>query len=176
MILRPRLLSAVLFCLLTFSATAHASNTSVTGNIGFGDDSTKTYTLSIHQQYEPWFSNSLGELKPTAELGGTYWDNTDGSLFGAYLTPGVVFTMFTNSSIQPYLAGSVGGILLTEDHIDDRELGSNALFRTKGAVGVQFGDGMQHRIQGDYTHHSTWGLSDKDDGFSTYGVSYGYSF
>ena len=160
--------------LLAFAGPAQA-DTSIGGGIAAGDDSSTAFNLNLRQTYDPFVSNEIFELQPFADVGLHAWTEDD-TVWGASLAPGLKMTLFTTAPIQPYMAGSVGGIVLSDDKFDSRDLGSHALFKTQGAVGVQFGEGMHHRVQGEYTNYSTWGISDNDDGYNTYGVSYGYSF
>lgn len=169
---------AVLF--LCFSAgLAGAASTSVGFGLSRGSSHSTAFTLKLMQKYEPWLETSLFSLSPLAEIGGHAWVPDDGdadTVWGAYLAPGMRFTLHTNTFFQPYLEGSIGGALNTKKKMDERKLGSHALFRTRGSVGVTFGDGFRHRLQGDYIHFSTWGLTDNNAGYNTYGISYGYSF
>ncbi len=167
-------LGVAVACLLALSGPALA-DTSVGGGVAYGDGGTAAYTLNVRQSYEPLFTSEILELQPFADLSVHAW-NDDETVWGASLAPGLRLTLFTTAPFQPYLAGSVGGTVLSDEKFDDRDLGSHALFRTQGAVGVRFGENLKHRVQGEYTNYSTWGLTDTDDGYNTYGVTYGYSF
>lgn len=160
---------------LFVAGAAWAADTSVGGSVAIGESDTMAYTLRARQSYEPWVSGEAGEIRPTAELGGFAWVGDDDTVWGGYLAPGLRLTMFTTASFQPYLAASVGGAAVSDEHIESRDLGSPVLFRTQGAVGVQFGESLNHSIQGEYTTYSTWGITDSDN-YSTVGVSYGFSF
>lgn len=164
---------------LLFTTSALAAATTAGFNVSRGQSDSMTYSLSIKQQYEPWIANDLFELAPLAEIGGHAWvsDSSDvDSVWGGFLAPGLRFTLNTGKEVQPYLEASVGGELNTDDDFDDRKLGSRALFRTRGSIGLAFGEGSRHRLQGDYIHQSTAGLTDNNAGYNSYGVSYGYSF
>ena len=162
--------------MLFICGTALAAETTVGGGVSVGEGSSMAYNLNVRQSYEPWLSGEVGELQPTAELSGFAWVDDDDTVWGASLAPGLRFTLFTTANFQPYMEGSVGGAVISDEKLDSRDLGSHALFKTKGIVGVQFGESMRHRVQGEYTNYSTWGLTDTDDGYSTVGVSYGFSF
>ncbi len=168
------LIVSAVAALLALAGPAQA-DTSIGGGMAAGDDGSAALNLNVRQTYDPLVSTSIIEIQPFAELGVHYWTDDD-SVWGASLAPGIKVTLFTTAPFQPYLVGSVGGAINTDDHFESRDLGSNLLFRTQGAVGVQFGEGMRHRIQGEYTNYSTWGITDHDDGYNTYGVGYGYSF
>lgn len=158
---------------------AAAASTSVGIGVSRGESSSMAYSLNFLQKYEPWIDNGIFEISPTAELGGHAWvDNKSDvdTVWGAYLAPGLHLSLYTDSRIRPYLSGSVGGTVNSRDELDDHELGSHVLFRTRGSLGVTFGEDFRHRVQGDFVNHSNWGLSNTNDGYSTYGLSYGYSF
>lgn len=178
--MKPRhALFAVLLFLLSATPVAFAAATSVGLEIARGDSDSMAYSLKVAQKYAPWFSSSLFEIGPSAEIGGHAWvDNKShvDTVWGAFVAPGLYFTLFTDSSIRPFVSGSLGGAINSKDHLDERNLGSNALFRTRGSVGLSFGEEYRHTVQGNYTNYSTWGLTNKNDGYSTYGLSYSYSF
>lgn len=155
------------------------AQTSVNIDVARGESHSMAYSISAYQTYEPLISGSVGELIPTTELSGHLWtpdDRDDDNVFGASLAPGLKFRMFTESNIHPFIAGSVGGIVLSDDRMGPRKLGSRVLFKTQGAAGVEFGEESQHKVQAEYTSYSNWGIAKNDDGYTTVGVSYGYSF
>lgn len=164
---------------LLFAQPALAAHTSVGVNASRGQSDSMAYSLNISQSYEPWIAAELCQLAPMAELGGHAWvpdDSDDDTVWGGYLGVGLRFTLFTNNIIRPFLEGTVGGAVNNDDELGSRDFGSHVLFRTRGSVGVNFGNGYQHTVRGDVTHHSTGGLTSTDDGYTNYGVSYGYSF
>lgn len=170
--------TALLIAMLP-SAAASAASTSVGVNVSRGQEDSMAYSLNVTQKYSPWVDNENFEITPLAELGAHLWvpdDGDDNNVFGGYLAPGLRIALHTSAPIQPFLEGSVGGAVNSEEEIDKRDLGSHVLFRTRGTVGVSFGDDYRHRVQGDYVHYSTWGLTSTNDGYDTYGVSYGYNF
>lgn len=165
--------------LVCMSASAvNAADTSVGLNVSRGSSDSTAFSLNLMQRYQPWIDTGVFSLAPLAELGGHVWipDDDSDNVWGMYLAPGLRLTLFTNTNFRPYLEGSVGGSLNTKDKMDDRKLGSHALFRTRGSVGISFGETFRHRLQGDYINYSTWGITDDNAGYSTYGISYGYSF
>lgn len=174
-----QLLCSVFLLIALTAGTAFAATTSVGLNASRGDKDSMAYRLSISQLYASWISNGVLELSPIAEMGAHAWvpdDSGEDTIWGAFVAPGIRFTLLTDKGIRPYLEGSFGGAFSTEREIDTRDLGSHALFRTRGTVGLSFGDDFRHRIQGDYVHYSNFGIANHNDGYNTYGVSYGYSF
>ena len=176
--MKKNILLTTFLLLVCMSGTAHAAGTAVGGSAAFGDHSSSAFTVFAEQVYDPWVSGELGEIAPTAEIGASWWSiRSNKDVYGAFLAPGIRLSLFTSqSAFRPYLGGSLGGAVITERTFDQWKMGSNAVFRTKGMAGVQFGDSMQHRLQGEYTTHSTWGITTNDDAFDTYGVSYGFNF
>lgn len=174
---RKLLLICVAMCVVLFSASsAFAANTSVGFGAARGESSSTAYTLSVNQIYEPWFGNSVVELAPTAELAGHYWKKGSDDAWGASLAPGLRLTLFSDGSFNPYIGASVGGVAMSESELGPRDLGSHVLFKTKGTIGVEFGETNRHRLQGEYTHYSNWGIANTDDGYGTIGGSYSFSF
>ena len=55
-------------------------------------------------------------------------------------------------------------------------LGCLFQFRSKGSVGLRFGDMFRHSIQFDVAHFSNAGLGSHNSGFNTYGLTYGFRF
>lgn len=159
-----------------FAGSAFAANTSVGFGAARGEGSSTAYTLSVNQLYEPWFASSVVELAPTAELAGHYWKKGSDDVWGASIAPGLRMTLFSDGAFNPYIGASLGGAFLSERDMGSRDFGSHALFKTKGVLGVEFGETNRHRIQGEYTHYSNWGIANTDDGYDTIGGSYSFSF
>lgn len=177
--MKKRLLLAALLCVVALNGPALAASTTVGGNISWGQGDSTAYTLSISQMYEPWISADVCELAPLAEIGGHVWnpDESDkDAVWGGYIAVGLRFSLITNKPIKPFIEGSFGGVVNSDDTMGTRDLGSHALFRSRGSVGVNFGEAYNHKIQGDVIHFSTAGLTNNNDGYTTYGVAYGYSF
>ena len=163
--------------LLALNSAALAANTEVRLGVAKGESDTTAYSLSVLQRYEPLVAGTLGELAPTAELAAHFWDGDgDDNVWGGSIAPGLRFTMFTDGSFNPYLGASVGAAALSDDTISNRDLGSHVLFKSQGVVGVEFGESNRHRIQGEYNYFSNWGISNTNDGYSTVGASYSFSF
>lgn len=165
--------------LLCFVSFAQAADTSVGLDIARGDSDSMAYSLRVAQKYAPWFTSSLIDLTPGMEIGAYAWvdnkSNVD-TVWGAYISPGLCLSLFTNSPIRPFIATNLGLAVNSADHMDDRDFGSHLLIRSRGSVGVSFGEDYRHTVQGSFTHYSTWGLSTPDDGYNTYGMSYSFAF
>ena len=168
------LIAGVLF---VTSAMAHANDVVLDANVARGDEDSMVYKVGVTQEFDPFYSGEIIDITPSLGLAAHAWvpDHGD-TIWGATIPLGLRFRMFTNAGFRPYLAGSIGPTFLSDDKLDHKDLGSQVLIMTRGAVGVNFGDNLQHRIEGNYTHHSTWGITNTDPGYDSWGFSYGYSF
>jgi len=172
------ILVCIVACLLfVTSALAHAGDTVVEANVAVGQEDSIAYQVGVRQDFDPLYEGETFDLTPSLGINGHAWvpDHGD-TIWGATVPLGMRFRMFTSAGFRPYLSGSIGPTFLSDDELDNRDLGSRVLIMTRGAVGVNFGDSLQHRVEGVYTHHSTWGIANTDPGYDTVGVSYGYSF
>ena len=172
------ILICIVVCLLfVSSALAHASEVVLEGNVSAGDKDSMAYQVGVRQQFDPLYENELFDLTPSLGLSGHAWVPDHGNtIWGATVPLGLRFRMFTSAGFRPYLSGAVGPTFLSDDKLDNRDLGSHVLIMSRGALGVNFGDSLQHRVEGAYTYYSTWGITNTDPGYDTWGVSYGYSF
>lgn len=164
--------------LLFFSANlAVAGEVLIHGSISRGQEDSMAYQLGVTQVYDPWYSSEAFDLTPSLGITGHAWvpDHGD-TIWGATIPLGLRFRMNTSAGFRPYLSGIIGPTVISDDDLDDRDLGSRALIMTGGNLGFDFGDSLQHRIEGQYRHYSTWGITSTDPGYDTYGLSYGYSF
>ena len=163
--------------ILMAAGFANASEVELEGSVARGQESSMAYQLGAKQTFDPLYSGDSFDITPSLGISGHAWvpDHGD-TVWGATVPLGLRFRMFTTAGFRPYLSGAIGPSFLSESWIDDRDLGSHVLIMTRGALGANFGDTLQHRIEGQYTHHSSWGIANTDPGYDTYGVSYGYSF
>lgn len=172
-------LGALVLAVACTAGAAFAASTTVGASVARGQSDSMAYSLFITQRYEAWISNSILDLSPLAQIGVHAWNDDDSdvdTVWGAHFTPGLRLTINTDKILRPFAEAAIGLAVNSEDRMDDRDFGSHVLLRTRGSVGIDFGSEYRHRVQGDYTHHSTAGLTRKDDGYNTYGLSYGYSF
>jgi Lipid A 3-O-deacylase (PagL). len=167
---------ALIVLLLVVCTPARAETTSVGLGIGYADDDIMAYSLSLTQLYQPLAAGSIAELSPTGEVAVHLWDGDRDTSAGMSLSPGLRLTLLTDKAFSPYLGVSVGGALMSERKIDSRDLGSHLLMRTKGVVGIQFGENNRHSIQGEYSHYGNLGIVSPNDGLNTYGGSYSFAF
>lgn len=172
------LLVSTIACLLVVtSALVHANEASIDATIAAGADDSVVYQLSVKQEFDPFYEGDLFDLTPSLAISAHAWDPDNGdAVWGATIPLGLRFRMFTTAGFRPYIAGFIGPTFLSDDKIGHKDLGSDVLIMTRSTVGVSFGDTLQHRVEGSYTNHSTWGVTDTDPGYHTWGVGYGYTF
>ena len=156
---------------------AYANDVVLEGSVAGGDEDSMAYQIGVRQHFDPFYAGDLFDITPSLGISAHAWvpDHGD-TIWGATVPLGLRFRMFTTAGFRPYIAGYLGPTFLSDDHLDHKDLGSNVMIMSRGVVGVNFGDSLQHRIEGQYTNHSTWGIADTDPGYDTWGVSYGYSF
>ncbi|MBQ4132558.1 MAG: acyloxyacyl hydrolase [Desulfovibrionaceae bacterium] len=159
------------------SSMAYANDVVLEGSVAGGDEDSMAYQIGVRQHFDPFYAGDLFDITPSLGINAHAWvpDHGD-TIWGATVPLGLRFRMFTTAGFRPYIAGYLGPTFLSDDHLDHKDLGSNVMIMSRGVVGVNFGDSLQHRIEGQYTNHSTWGIADTDPGYDTWGVSYGYSF
>lgn len=173
-----RALPALLFCLfMAWAAPASAGWWSLHGSIGHGDSKTTTGTMTLRYVFEPLYENNMLEICPLAEATGALWhhDSDDDVLSGG-VSGGLMVTFLREGSWRPYLSGEFGAFLISDDEFGSHNMGGLFQFRSKGALGIQFGADFRHSIQVDAAHYSNGGIYEENKGFNTYGVTYGIRF
>ena len=146
--------------------------------LGFnwGDSSTLNGDLTLRRSFDPLYAGDVIEISPFVEGSGVYWHNDEDSIVGAGAAVGLTVSFWRTGAVSPFIAGSFGGFLLSDDTISSRDLGCLFQFRSKGSIGLRFGNLFRHSIQFDVAHFSNAGLSSHNAGFNTYGVAYGFRF
>lgn len=172
--LRRIMIMAALLCL--FCLPSFAGDWSVSFGVNGGDSDTITGDLGLRYTMNPFYENEMLEIRPIIEADGVYWKRDHDEIWGGGVAGGAVVDFWREGSWRPYLAGTFGGFLLSDNKIASHDLGCNFQFRTKGSVGVRFGESYRHDVQIDVAHFSNAGLNNHNSGFNTYGVSYGFQF
>lgn len=172
--LRQLMIMAALLCL--FCAPSFAGEWSVALGLNGGDSDTITGDLGLRYTLDPFYGNGTLEIRPLIECAGVYWKRDHEAIWGGGIAGGAVIDFWREGSWRPYLAGTLGGFLLSDNTIASHDLGCNFQFRTKGSAGIRFGESFRHDVQIDVAHFSNAGLNSHNSGFNTYGVSYGFRF
>ena len=172
--LRQLLLTAAVLCL--FCIPCFAGEWSVSLGMNGGDADTITGDLSLRYTLNPFYGNDMLEIRPLIECAGVYWKRDHDAIWGGGIAGGAVVDFWREGSWRPYVLGSFGGFMLSDNKIASHSLGCNFQFRTKGSAGIRFGESYRHDVQVDVAHFSNAGLNNHNSGFNTYGVSYGFRF
>ena len=172
---------SVFFAVVVFFALcphyAQAGNWSLWTNVGAGDSSSITGDITLRYAFSPLYQNSSIKLRPLGEASAVYWQHeTDNDEWGGGLSVGLQLVFFRNGSWRPYFSGVIGGFLVSDNDFGSQHLGGVFQFRSKAALGFQFGQDFKHRIQIDAAHFSNAGIYDRNSGFNTFGISYGFRF
>lgn len=145
--------------------------------VGTGSDSLISFDLTLRRTFDAFYKNTVLSVSPLAELSLGYWHaNSDDNIFNTTLSGGLLITFQTEGSFRPYISGTFGGAYLSGTSINNHDLGQNFQFRSKGAIGVQFGKEFRQSIQIDAAHFSNASMNNNNDGFNTFAISYGYRF
>ena len=176
--IRKKTLSILCICMmLIWAAPASAGWWELQATAGGGDSETVTAGLTVRYVFEPLYENNALELRPLAEGSGTFWKhNTDDDEWCAGVSGGLLLVFLRDGCWRPYLSGEFGAFLISDDEFAERDMGGLLQFRSKGALGVQFGTDFRHSIQIDAAHYSNGSIYDENKGFNTYGVTYGIRF
>ena len=172
--LRQLLLTAAVLCL--FCIPCFAGEWSVSLGMNGGDADTITGDLSLRYTLNPFYGNDMLEIRPLIECAGVYWKRDHDAIWGGGIAGGAVVDFWREGSWRPYVSGSFGGFMLSDNKIASHSLGCNFQFRTKGSAGIRFGESYRHDVQVDVAHFSNAGLNNHNSGFNAYGVSYGFRF
>lgn len=172
-----RSLIAALFFVLLFSAQARAVETALRGSLGYGQDDSLSYSLDLEHSFEPFLQGEAYSLRLITNLGLFAWHNSSDDLWGGVAAAGLKFNFGGSETFRPYLAGSFGPALISQTHFDNRDLGCAFQFRSKGALGVMFGNSFQHSLEFSVAHysHTRW-IDTDNDGYTAYSIAYAYTF
>ena len=164
------------FCLIC-SLPALAGDWSVLVGAGGGDCETVTADLSVRYTFRSFYTNRVLEVSPLLEGSFTYWHhNLDDDELGGGISGGLQIVFSREGIWRPYISGTFGGFLISDDEFGTHNLGGSFQFRSKGAVGIQFGRTYRHRIQLNAAHFSNAGIYNRNTGFNSYGITWGFRF
>lgn len=165
------------FLLLGLPCSAFCGEWWVFAGAGLGDSDSSVGDITLRRTFDSVYENDTLMLLPLAEVSVNYWHhNSEDNLFGGTLSGGLWMIFRSEQSWRPYLSATVGGSLISENNIGSKRLGQSFQFRSKGAVGIQFGQDFRHSLQVDFAHYSNGGMNDDNTGFNAFAVSYGYRF
>ncbi len=177
----PRtILSAALLLLLGFvivhPASASASETTFGVAVAHGDQSSQAYDLFVTHAFSPWIEGERAALSPLVEGGLQLWERSDKTIWGGNANVGLMLRFANGSTVRPFIIGTFGIAQISSDQFGNLDLGCKTQFRSRGSIGVDFGEGLRHTVKCSVTHYSNASMSGDNDGYNTLGLSYGLTF
>lgn len=167
-----------LFCLAAYRPEYAAANDWwVFAGAGIGTEDAAVGDLTLRTTFDSFYENDWLSVQPLAELSLNYWHHdSDDELLGATLSGGLLVVFQREGWWRPYISGTFGGSMQGGMSIGTHDLGQHFQFRSKGALGVQFGETFRHSLQVDASHFSHAHMNSDNDGFNMFMVSYGFRF
>lgn len=165
----------ILSCILIMPVQA-AAQPSIGFSVAHGAESSQAYDLSLRHVFEPIYATESIRLSPLVETGISLWEHSAETVWGGNANIGLVLHFFEGKTWRPFIAGTVGLAVLSDDSFDDLDLGCRQQIRSRGSLGVAFGENFHHTLGCDVTHYSNAGMADENDGYSTVGISYSFTF
>jgi hypothetical protein len=157
---------------------------SVTASLGKDNNSNKTRVFGVgvqNQWNRTWFTDGAWFL-------GGYWDaslaymksnlNSNSDLYDFSLTPMLRLQRYPDisSGVAPFSEVGLGGHLLTDKEIGDRDLATNFQFGSQLGVGLGFGDKARYELAYRYQHLTNASIKQPNDGLKLHLLSFGYNF
>lgn len=178
----------VIFAGLCILAPAQATGSrwidSVSATVGKDDNSNNTdlYRLGLQNKWNrTWFNDGAWYLGGYWDLEAAYWDSdhdTDNSLYEVSLTPVLRLQRDAGLSqtVSPFTEIGVGGHLLSDREIGNRDLSSKFQFGLHMGLGLGFGDKGRYNLMYRYQHLSNANTRSPNQGINFHLVSFGYAF
>ena len=155
---------------------ATASGTTIGVAVAGGENSSQAYDLYVTQVLEPFLGNETISLNPLLEAGLQAWDRSDKTVWGANGNLGLGVYLFPEGDVRPFVMGTFGYAHISGKTFGNRNLGTHSQFRTRGSLGIDFGEDCRHTFKINFTHYSNGGMAHDNDGYNTIGGSYGFTF
>lgn len=136
-----------------------------------------TADLTVRRTFDSIYDNDTLSIFPLVELSVNYVRrSSDIDFWGGTLSGGGLAVFNREGAWRPYVSATFGGAFLSETRFYYKNFGISFQFRSKGAVGIQFGEDFRHSIQADFAHFSNGGINAHNSGINTYCISYGFRF
>lgn len=173
-ILRCLALALPLFFPAPHSACAEDWSLNLTA--AHGEESSQAYDLYLQYTFDHIYSNDTISIKPLVSSGISLWERPGQEVWGFNLNGGLILEFSGNDKWRPFIAGTFGIAVISAENFNDLKLGQHEQFRSRGSVGINFGENFRHMLKCDITHYSNGSLSSDNSGYNTIGLSYGYTF
>jgi len=173
--LKISIVIAVFVCTVLYPGKTIADS-GVSIGISHGDENSQAYDIAFQKVLTPISSSEYFDIGPLVGAGISLWEHPDKALWGGNVNVGIMGVFSGGDAWRPFIAGTLGLAVLSSDEFNDLDLGCRVQFRSRGSLGVKFGEGLRHVLQCDVTHYSNGGMAGENDGYSTMGLSYGFTF
>lgn len=172
------LFAVMLFSIVMFRADdAQANDWWIFAGAGIGTEDGSVGDLTLRTTFDSFYDNDWFSVQPLAEFSLNYWHHdSDDEILGATLSGGLLLVFQREGWWRPYISGTFGGSFQGGHTIGTHDLGQSFQFRSKGALGVQFGETFRHSLQVDAAHFSHAHMNNDNDGYNMFMVSYGFRF
>lgn len=148
------------------------------------EDSIGVFRVNAQWSWERrWFTAGDWFLGGHWEFDAGYWDGQDGRTANASLTEIGITPVFRlkrhqpfASGLRPYVEFAIGAHLLSDDTIDNRELGGSFQFGDHVGLGAEFGPARRFDLGLRLQHLSNGGLEASNDGINFFIARLGYRF
>lgn len=172
--------TSVMLGLFTAGAFAEASDRGNWGAaIGYGKskDDIHIYRLALQHEFSwQWLENRTGRLSGFHEVSAGLWHKHGDSLGTLMYSPVFTYRITGSRHFEPYIAGGIGIGVISEEHIDERNMSSHFQFEDRIGIGVRFGSDRRHDLNYRYMHYSNAGFTKPNHGIDIYMVSYALRF
>ena len=181
---RILLLALLAACLTPVQAAGSKWIDSVSASLGKDNNSNKTKVFRIGVQNRwnrTWFTDGAWFLggywdASLAYLKSNYNDNSD--LYDFSLTPVLRLQRYADisSGVAPFSEVGVGGHLLSDKEIGERDLATNFQFGPQVGVGLGFGNKARYELAYRYQRLTNASIKQPNDGLRLHLLSFGYNF
>jgi len=174
--------------LLAYLPLAHGAESrwidSITVSLGKDNDTNKTNAIQFGVQNKwnrTWFNDG-------AWFVGGFWDaslaylksdiNQDTSLFDLSLTPFLRLQRDAqlSSGVTPFSQIGLGGHLLSDTELGNRDLATRLQFGPQVGVGLGFGEKGNYELTYRYQYLTNGGIKQPNDNLKMHFLSFGYAF
>lgn len=169
-------LLAILFTSISQSCFAFDS---ITVAWGKAEESTDVARIGLQKDFKrSWYQTDTSRLTGYWEVSLSHWDTDDknGDDITTLTFSPVLAWRFNRTSADPYIELGVGVSYLTEDEIEDAELGGKFQFESRLGFGFRFGAQRQHDLLIRAIHVSNADIDSPNDGFDMVLLGYSYKF
>ncbi len=166
----------MLACLCFGPPAAVAGDFSLAAAIAHGEKNSQAYDVYGQYAFSPWYQGESVSVKPLITSGVSLWKRPNKELWGGNVNAGLMLEFAGGGNWRSFISGTFGITILSSDEFDNLDLGCREQFRSRGSIGISFGENFQHTVQCNVTHYSNGSMATKNDGYNTLGIVYGFTF